>query len=146
LTPSSPSVETRSSSGVIETFSTIRVLSTDDVAFRLNGNDSSSEVVQQQQASGDGPSICVTLTNTSGLLFITFLCIIIVSVITSAILGCRRRKSGKKVAAAEVLTTSTKMTMTSKEDSKLSSMGTSFVAPIPQKLPPADSPCKKLKK
>jgi hypothetical protein len=52
---------------VIETFSTIRVLSSDDVAFRLNGNGNetgNADVVQQ--TSGDGPSICVTLTNTSG--------------------------------------------------------------------------------
>jgi hypothetical protein len=63
--------EVNTSNGIIETMSVIRVLSTDDVAFRLNGNGndnvtSSGDVVQQSASGGDWPTICVTFTNTSG--------------------------------------------------------------------------------
>ena len=141
------------STGIIETMSVIRVLSTDDVAFRLNGNGnetSSPEVVQS--ASGEWPSICVTLTNTSGLLFISFLCIIVVSVITSTVIGCRRRNSVKKVKASKMTmptSTTTLTSSTSTKDLKLSSSAsasTSYISPIPQKPPIYDGSSKKLKK
>jgi hypothetical protein len=81
------------------------VLSPDDVAFNLgrprsqNFNDSTIERTKEWTPDY---SICVTLTNTSGILFLTFMTIIVVSLTTSAIITWRRclikrQKYGNKV-------------------------------------------------
>ena len=78
---------------VIKTASTLQVLSPDDVAFRLNGND----VIKDTDAQGESkPTVCVTLTNTSGLLFISFLCVIVIAMVTSVFACLRRKKYSKK--------------------------------------------------
>ena len=83
---------------------TFQVLSPDDVAFRLptiqNFNDSTIEKTKEWTPDY---SICVTLTNTSGILFLTFMAIIVISLTTSAIITWRRcmlkrRKYGNKMS------------------------------------------------
>ena len=80
-------------------------MSPDDVAFNLgrprsqNFNDSTIERTKEWTPDY---SICVTLTNTSGILFLTFMTIIVVSLTTSAIITWRRclikrQKYGNKV-------------------------------------------------
>ena len=80
------------------------MLSPDDVAFKLptvqNFNDST---VESSKEWTPDYSICVTLTNTSGILFLTFMSIIVVSLTTSAIITWRRcmikrKKYGNKVS------------------------------------------------
>ena len=75
----------------------------------------------------------------TGLLFITFLCIIVVSLVTSTIIGCKRRKHVKKLK-------SSKLVQLPREDK--SRIQASFPSPIPQKPPTSTSevPCKKIKK
>ena len=74
------------------------------MAFRLptiqNFNDSTIEKTKEWTPDY---SICVTLTNTSGILFLTFMAIIVISLTTSAIITWRRcmlkrRKYGNKMS------------------------------------------------
>ena len=45
----------------------------------------------EAEGTSTRPTVCVTLTNTSGLLFIVFFCIIVASLI-SCVISCLRRK------------------------------------------------------
>lgn len=76
-------------------FTFFQVLSPDDVAFRLpssqnfNGSkaDEDEDIVEEWVADH---SVCVTLTNPSGILFLTFLSMIVISLISSSIITARR--------------------------------------------------------
>ena len=95
------------------------------MAFRLptiqNFNDSTIEKTKEWTPDY---SICVTLTNTSGILFLTFMAIIVISLTTSAIITWRRcmlkrRKFGNKMS---------KVVM-----SKMSKLEITKTAPMPPK-------------
>ena len=120
-----------------------QVLSPDDVAFNLgrpksqNFNDSTIERTSEWTPDY---SICVTLTNTSGILFLTFMTIIVVSLTTSAIITWRRclikrQKYGNKVKQTVV----TKLdhhrkSPSSSKDSSSSNIITKNTAVPPKKL------------
>ena len=81
--------------GEVNTNSTFQVLSPDDVAFKLPSSQNFNESVVQDMDhhrlnQEDQHSICVTLSNTSGILFLTFMTMIIVSLISSSIITARR--------------------------------------------------------
>ena len=98
----------KSNLGEVVTKSTFKVLSSDDVAFRLpysqNFNDSEPIAPSSGTKSEWAPdhTVCVTLTNTSGTLFLTFISIIFVSLISSTVIKIRRswqkrKKFNKKI-------------------------------------------------
>ena len=76
----------------INSFSFIfQVLSPDDVAFRLPSSQNFNEsLIEEMREWTPEHSVCVTLTNTSGILFMTFMSMIIVSLISSSIITARR--------------------------------------------------------
>ena len=76
--------------GEVNTNSTFQVLSPDDVAFKLPSSQNFNESVIEEIDHSDEHSICVTLSNTSGILFLTFMTMIIVSLISSSIITARR--------------------------------------------------------
>ena len=116
-------------------------MSPDDVAFNLgrpksqNFNDSTIERTNEWTPDY---SICVTLTNTSGILFLTFMTIIVVSLTTSAIITWRRclikrRKYGNKVKQT-VITKLDHRKSSSSKDSSSSNIITKNTAVPPKKL------------
>lgn len=105
----------KASLGEVNTNSTFQVLSPDDVAFKLpssqNFNETVIEEMDHRMNAPDEHSICVTLSNTSGILFLTFMTMIVVSLISSSIITARRcwlkrRKYGtsKKVVTKPIST------------------------------------------
>jgi len=116
-------------------------LSPDDVAFNLgrpksqNFNDSTIERTNEWTPDY---SICVTLTNTSGILFLTFMTIIVVSLTTSAIITWRRclikrQKYGNKVKQTVVTKLDHRKSSSSK-DSSSNNIITKNTAVPPKKL------------
>lgn len=116
-------------------------MSPDDVAFNLgrpksqNFNDSTIERTSEWTPDY---SICVTLTNTSGILFLTFMTIIVVSLTTSAIITWRRclikrQKYGNKVKQT-VITKLDHRKSSSSKDSSSSNIITKNTAVPPKKL------------
>jgi len=106
----------KSNLGEVNTNSSLQVLSPDDVAFRLpssqNFNDSvpiSSPHDQSMNAEWvPDHTVCVTLTNTSGMLFLTFMSMIVVSLISSSVITARRcwlkrRKFNQKKSSKSVV-------------------------------------------
>merc|ERR1719510_1456809 len=106
----------KSNLGEVKTNSSLQVLSPDDVAFRLpssqNFNDSvpiSSPHDQSMNAEWvPDHTVCVTLTNTSGMLFLTFMSMIVVSLISSSVITARRcwlkrRKFNQKKSSKSVV-------------------------------------------
>merc|ERR1712223_1165003 len=82
--------------GEVNTNSSLQVLGSDDVNFRLpysqNFNDSLPVVPSGDTTAEWVPdhTVCVTLTNTSGILFLTFMSMIVVSLISSSVITARR--------------------------------------------------------
>jgi len=96
--------------GEVNTNSSLQVLSPDDVAFSLpksqNFKDSEVPVSQYHETHAEWApdhTVCVTLTNTSGILFLTFMSVIVASLISSSVITARRcwlkrQKFDKKLA------------------------------------------------
>ena len=87
-------------------------MGSDDVNFRLpysqNFNDSKPVPYSDDTTAEWVPdhTVCVTLTNTSGILFLTFMSMIVVSLISSSVITARRcwlrrQKLDKKLAAVK---------------------------------------------
>ena len=117
-------------------------MSPDDVAFNLgrpksqNFNDSTIERTSEWTPDY---SICVTLTNTSGILFLTFMTIIVVSLTTSAIITWRRclikrQKYGNKVKQTVITKLDHRKSSSSSKDSSSSNIITKNTAVPPKKL------------
>ena len=68
-----------------------QVISPDDVSFRLpNSQNFNDSIIEEAREWTPDHSVCVTLTNTSGILFLTFMTMIVVSLISSSIITARR--------------------------------------------------------
>ena len=77
----------------------LQVLSPDDVAFRLNREEDFDHELDHEDEDIQKRLVCVTLTNTSGLLFIAFLCVIVVAMVISVFACLRKRKRSSKSKA-----------------------------------------------